>query len=423
MLLTHICTWTKIAAQLGYLRLRYWNRQSEFYSSALQLLRNENILFTKIFQSLAHSKNTRVSPELHAQLMHYTTNSSFTESEVDYETLSEIEELYSYTIDRNVINSGMIALVFKGMDASGEPIIVKLKRKDIYPKLQRGCEAVKTFFSHANWLRPQNTLLHLIKPFVTNIDDILDQCDFAHEIENLRQAKDDFAVLEFITIPTVYNRDEHIHNTPFIIMNFIDGTHTLPPNTVDSERLRYLDYFSRYMCYGFVHNTIQHTDLHSGNIIFRPTGLGIIDFGMAFQLTSEMNDMISSVVMILVNQTPIHEIDFIDTFKELFVPNLDRTLISDSSVEAIEDLCISITEPMFIGLEFDDIVISNNLAQLSELIGEPVVIHTDLYKILLGLSMMGNNAAIMGQNYKHPDKIRDIERKALEDIIMNVMIS
>ena len=426
MLLAHLYTWSKIAVQLLGLKIWYWRNTSEYFEKSLQLLRNENILFTKIFQSLAHSKYEHYSPELKSQLMHYTSNTSYTESEIDYETLTDIERSYNLQIDRRVVNSGMIALVFKGIRSDGEQIIVKIKRKGIRENLHKSCESVKFCYTYAIWWNPRNMLLKIIKPFIDNMEDIMNQCDFGKEISNLRQAKRDFASLSCITIPTVYNVDHDGHDSndpPYILMNYIDGIHSLPNTTTDEQRFQYLEYFCKYLCFGFVHNTIQHTDLHSGNILFTPTGLGIIDFGMAVNLTHTMHDMILSCITLIIDQQQIHEIDFIDTFKDLFVPPLDKATIPSHKIMEIEDICISITEPLTRSIEFDEVGITDDIQKLSTHLGRNVVLHKDLYKIMLGMTMMGNNAVIMGPNYPHIDRVRDVEERVLRETFVDILLS
>ena len=416
----HILSWSGIALRM--LGLRLWYSNSTFYNRALQLLRNENILFTKIFQSLANSRNLNITPELRTQLLHYTTNASYSESEVDYETLDEIEKAYTIQIDRRVVNSGMIALIFRGSDDAGNNYIIKLKRKNIRETLQFGCESVNFIYTVANWFRPNHILLRVLKPFILNMDDILEQCDFSREIAHLRKAKQDYAELaSFVQIPTVYNTphphpqpQQTVSDTSFILMEYINGTHCLSPSLPEQVRLRYLEQFCTFMCYGFMYNTIQHTDLHSGNILFTPTGIGIIDFGMAFQPDDDMYDMIISILSIIVQKTPIHEIDYVETFRVMFIPPLEREQIKD--ISKVEDVCIAITEPLLATYEVDELALMDHVHNLSVHLGREVVLHKDLYKLLLGMSMMGTNTVIMGPTYKNPAKVQEIEKR----VIMNV---
>jgi tRNA A-37 threonylcarbamoyl transferase component Bud32 len=415
MFVSHVYTWAKLLSYISGLYLWY-GRTPIFYKKTLQLLRNENILFTKIFQSLANSSNFHASPELKHQFQLYAANTSYSDSEIDYECLDKIEQDYTLQLDRRVINSGMIALVFKGYDASGTPIIIKLKRKNITQHLQKGCDSIALFYNYAAWYAPQNIYVRILKPFITNISDIVEQCNFTQEIANMKRAKEDYEPLTFIQIPTVYNKSPA--ETEYIVMECIEGTHVLPPNTSEEVRLDYMEKFGTFTTYGFLYNAIQHTDLHSGNILFTPTGLGVIDFGMTIQVSDEIHDILLAVGEIIKNQPPLHEIDFIDTFKELFAPPLIKADIKNP--QKVEDIIISIAQPLIEAIEFDELNITDNLSVLSEHLGREIVLNRDVYKILLGLSMMTGKVTILGPHYPNA-KLMDIERRALRNAYALIM--
>jgi len=410
-----LVTWAILCTKILWLYL--WHGKTVvFYKRALQLIRNENILFTKIFQSLANSHNVNFSPELQLQFQQYAANTSYIESEINYESLDEIESNYNVQIDRRVINSGMIALVFKGVDASGEQIIVKLKRKNITAHLQQGCDSITTLYQYAAYLFPNNIYVRVMKPFITNINDIIEQSDFIKEIANMKQAKEEFKPLTFIQIPTVYNKT--MSETEYIIMEFIDGTHILPIATSEEERLVRMEQFGTFTSYSFLYNTIQHTDLHSGNILFTPNGLGIIDYGMAIHVNDETHEILLSIAAIIRDQTPLHEIDIIDTFKEFFSPPINKAELTD--IQAVEDIIISIAQPLFDSIDVDELNITDNLSRLSEYMGREIVLNRDIYKIILGISMMTGKITIMGPHYPN-SKLMNVERKALQNAYELIM--
>jgi predicted unusual protein kinase regulating ubiquinone biosynthesis (AarF/ABC1/UbiB family) len=409
-----------------------WTRR---YAPILHLLRNHNVLFTKVFQSLANSGNVNISPELRADLLKFTANTTFHESDIDYEALDQIEQEYDLQIDRNVVNSGMIALVFRAKrvgrvftstpDSDGlnhswttsitettedtEELIVKLKRRGIDARLQADCQSLKALYSYAAWLAPRNIFVRLLKPFINNINDIASQCDFSTEIRNLRQAKEDFAPLDFIRIPTVYNKATT--DPKAIVMEYINGTHTLPADTPLEKRIEYMEQFVTFMCFTYMYNTIQNTDLHSGNILFLPNGLGIIDYGMAIQLSDELHEIILTLISTIKGDRQPHEIDYIETFKHTFVPPLCKEEMDD--VDAVEEICMSIGIPLFDAIDLDELNLMDNVEQLSTHIKKPIVFHPECYKIILSISMMGEKYAIMGPDYTDDKEFKEIERRGL----------
>ena len=405
-------TWIVLASQLIGLYLWY-GKTPTMYAKALELIRSKNILFIKVFQSLANSNNIKFSPEFQTQLQIYNAHTSYTDDEINYECLDYIETKYSVLIDRHVLNSGMIALVFKGTNSTGQPIIVKLKRRNIQEQLRVCCTSVTELYNWFSYFFPTNMCVLVLKPFIMNIHDIIDQTDFAQEIENTKHAKEDYSILDFITIPTIYNVPEP--NPEYILMEFIEGTHTIPP---DADRDMYMEKFGIFTCYAFLYNAIQHTDLHNGNYLFTEKGFGIIDFGMAIQMSDEMHDIVLSIAAIIRDQPPLHEIDFIDTFKDLFIPPLDRATLND--VSKVEDLCIKIARPLFDSIDMDELNILTTTSQLSQYTGHEIVFNKDVYKMLLGVSMMGAKTVIMGPNYSYENFIR-LQRISLRKAYMLIM--
>lgn len=410
--------WLRLATQIAALYLWY-GKSIPFYNRLLQLLRNDNILFTKIFQSLANSNGYHLNPDLRSQLQHYTANTSYTESEINYELLDEIEHTYNVQIDRRVINSGMIALVFKGVAANGDPVIVKLKRNNIAEQLKRGCDSVLFLYRCVSRFAPRNIYVRILKPFIINIGDIAEQCDFDKEIANLHQAKIDFEPLPFIHIPTVHNTASE--SSDFILMDYIDGTHVLPPSTTEEERAAYMEKFTIFTSYAFLFNAIHHTDLHSGNIIFTGDGIGIVDYGMATQPSDEIHEIALSICEIIRDRPPFHEIDFIATFKGIFDPPLNKDEMTTDIIREVEDICISIAQPFLENMDVDELRITDNLMRLSACLKKEIVLNKSIYKIILGFSMMGTKVSIVGRDYP-PKKLREIETRGLRAAYALIML-
>ena len=418
MLLSHVYTWCKLSVQILILYILL-GKTADFYARVLYLLRTENILFTKIFQSLANSSHEQIPSELRCQLQHYNANASYTEDDINYDALDAIETDHGIQIDRTVINSGMIALVFRGTDASGCPVIVKLKRRGITENLRAGCRSITDLYNMvANWY-PQNIYVRILRPFIRNIDDIIDQCNFSREIANLQTAKEDFAPLSFVQIPAVYNAPTEENETEYILMEYIEGTHVLPAATPEEIRLKYMEQYFVCFFFALIANTIHNTDLHSGNILFTETGLGMIDYGMAVQLDEEWHEAVLSIAELIRDKRPIHDIDFIETFKHIFEPPLNKAEIHN--VHVVEESCKNIVQPMLDNMETDELKVTDNLMQISQELGRPVELNRNMYSLILGYSMMSGQNVIMGLNYPHKGLIRTLQERAMDKAFLLVM--
>jgi predicted unusual protein kinase regulating ubiquinone biosynthesis (AarF/ABC1/UbiB family) len=418
----HLCTWFGLTSQvLGYYLWYYVaGYRTSFYERTLRLLRNHNILFTKIFQSLANSPSLTLEPDLRSELAPYTATVSYTPDEIDTATLDAVEAAYNVQINRQPINSGMIALVFHGFhrNENQEPVILKLKRRGIDARLLAGCQSVTYFYNQVAYWFPRNLYVRVLRPFIRTINDIIEQCNFGNEIQNMVDAKRDYAELEFVKIPDVYNREDHRTGTPFILMEKIQGVHSLPPETPEEDRLEYLRKFCLFTCFGFVSNAIQHIDLHSGNVLYTPSGLGIIDFGMALRCSDEINDIIITSMEVVREPDMLNRLDVIEEARHLFVPSL--TVETMQNVTRAGNIIRDISRQLSNEVTMDELNLTDQLDQLSADLGHEVVLHPDVYKFLLGMSMMGCAVPIMGPYYNHA-KLLEYERTAVDRALLMVM--
>jgi hypothetical protein len=414
-------TWLTLGLQISGYYLWYWRDLALFYRHSLRLLRDNNILFTKIFQSLSDNSRIEMSPALRGELRLYNANVSYTEDEIDYAAIDAVEADYGVRVDRRVVNSGMIALIFhctKPGETEENNAVLKLKRRRITEHLREGCASVAFLYRQAAYWFPQNIYIRVLRPFIANLDDIIEQCNFDHEIRNTREAKEDFAELESIQIPTVYNRPDAVDNA-FILMERIRGTHTLPADTPEEDRIRYFQQFTTFSAYSILSNAMQHTDLHAGNIIFKPDGLGIIDFGMAIRLSDEAHDVLLSIADIVRGEVPIDSVDPCETFRHMFDPVLE--LNDRPDVPRFRAICNEIMTPLIERVEIDELTITDKLENLSISLNKEIVLNQEFYKIVLAITMMHGEALILGLHYPNQERLSQLYRNSIQAAYLLIM--
>jgi len=415
MFIFHLFRWIQIIVVTAFWYVRH--QKATFYRKTLHRLRQENILFTKIFQSLANNTNLELDNELRAELRPYTTNASYTEDEIDYDAIDAVEESYSVHLDRHVANSGMIALIFNGTDSSGNPVVLKLKRADIYNRLREGCENVGAFYRWAAYWWPRHFIVRALRPFFLNLDDILEQCDFGREIQNMTEAREDYADLGFVRIPVPRNRSTD--DTDYILMDRIEGSHTVSAETSEEDRLVMLFKFCLFVSFGYVSNAIQHIDLHAGNVLFMPNGdLGVIDFGLAFRFTDDEHETLLSLGELLRGRQALDDIDIIDVFKNIFLPPLSTDNITNP--DQFADICRSILRPIMDYVDADELNLLDSIDRLGELMNRDMVMAPHFYKIILGMISMGQLYSIMGRTYEDREMLREIEVRAINAAFVKV---
>ena len=308
----------------------------DYIGLVLSNLTQSNVLFIKLFQSL--SANKSVSPHMLALFRKNTNCSEYYQSDIDYELIDEISEKYDILVDSLVpINSGMIAIVFKGQTKEGDELIIKIKRKDIEARLERGYKQFVFWYQVAKCITypiQANDFLESIASFIESKDYILTQCDFKNEIEVMRTTKEEvdnfsenntISDLDKIIIPDVYNLPGDYE---FIIMDYLSGTTCFVVD--DKHKEQYVRLLLKFaLCSNYLFQ-YMHTDLHPGNLIcMKEDGtlkLGIIDFGMFLKIgDSNVKLALSRVSDILLNSTDKHK-DFIFYVKDLLSPAPDISL-------------------------------------------------------------------------------------------------
>uniref|UniRef100_A0A6C0E4A6 ABC1 atypical kinase-like domain-containing protein n=1 Tax=viral metagenome TaxID=1070528 RepID=A0A6C0E4A6_9ZZZZ len=308
----------------------------DYIGLVLLNLTQSNVLFIKLFQSL--SANKSVSPRLLTLFRKNTNSSEYYQSDIDYILIEQIREKYDIVIENLVpINSGMIAIVFKGHTKEGKELVIKIKRKDITKRLERGYKQFVFWYHVAKVITypfQANDFLESIASFIESKDYIMTQCDFNNEIEVMRTTKEevsDFSEnntisdLDKIIIPDVYNLEG---DDEFIIMDYLSGKTCFEvDNNQKQQYVRLLLKFALCSNYLFRY---MHTDLHPGNLIcMNDEGtlkLGIIDFGMFLKIgDSNVKMALSRVSDILLNSNDKHK-DFIFYVKDLLNPAPDISL-------------------------------------------------------------------------------------------------
>ena len=142
-----------------------------------------------------------------------------------------------------------------------------------------------------------------------NIDIIRSQTDFHQEISNIMKIKQNCRNLKYVKIPAVFP-DVTKRFPEIILMEYIDG---IKINEIAEED--YEPFAKQVMKFGFVTSIVHgvtHGDLHSGNILFikddkdekYPYKIGVIDFGIIYELDSTYKGFIFDLVTQMFSAPP-----------------------------------------------------------------------------------------------------------------------
>jgi predicted unusual protein kinase regulating ubiquinone biosynthesis (AarF/ABC1/UbiB family) len=245
-----------------------------------------NILYVKCFQWFTNDND---NIELSNFFQTFKDNVPYTEADIDWVTIKSIN---LDNISEVPINSGTIALIFKGT-CYGNPVVIKVLRKNIIPK-------VNQMFNHLTFLK------HVVSYFYGNIEFppksyFIDQMDFRKEVENMEMFRCKFKKNKNIIIPKVY-REYTTLNENVIVMDHLASYKEKDQWTFEEHKI-YNQIFTRFLVSSYFIKDIYHADLHRGNIIFMrhmdEYKIGLIDFGVIGFLTIENQNFIYDLFDIL----------------------------------------------------------------------------------------------------------------------------
>ena len=248
-------------------------------------LLKKNVIYLKIFQTLCINKKFLTEKESNF-LIKYTDNVPYNIEDIDYKLLDDIcKQEPKLIIDKNVINSGIVAIVFKGT-YNGNKIVLKLIKKNIKDKIINIFK-ILDLIGYITLYIPIICNFNLPNFFNDNKEIILNQTDFNKETDNLIQFKDCYNNLPEYVIPTVYPEFTNKYKN-IIIMEDITG---LRFNDLDklsqTDRCHFAEIYIKFGYLGLLFFSKINNDLHVGNLFFYIDNksnikykLGIIDFGI-----------------------------------------------------------------------------------------------------------------------------------------------
>ena len=266
-----------------YINYSIFGNQVVLYKNLIKKISKLNIIFIKVIQWVVVDYGDN---ELNKIITDMTDKVYYSEEDIDYKLIENIEK-YSNNellIDRVPINSGTIALVFKGK-INNIDIIIKIIRKDTKKKLND----VMKFLNNIVYILTKIPFINIDNYSITeilkyNMDNFLNQSNFIMEAENIQLFYNNYIEESQIIIPKVYME----YTTKFnnvIIMNYIKGKSLNNINSNYSDYVVKILYFLQTSIYKY---NIVHCDLHPGNIIFTDNNIGVIDFGFVSKIDKEV---------------------------------------------------------------------------------------------------------------------------------------
>ncbi len=229
-------------------------------------------------------------------------------------------------IEEIPLASASLGQTHKARLKTGEEVVLKILKPEIEKIIDMDFAIlfyVFKLFSHFNFFKENMDFYNVLEEFIKVTGDEL---NFKREVYIAKRLKESLKKFEYLKIPYIY---ENFSNNKIIVMEFIDGVkinekekwinNNNDPLTI-ARRL--VEIYSEQ----FLFIKLIHFDPHPGNIfILKNNNIGLVDFGMAGEITEKMNKGIKDGLSAFAKKDYIkilevlHELGFIKKNVDIYV--------------------------------------------------------------------------------------------------------
>ncbi len=297
--------------------------------------------YIKIFQWQMQDKYL-IDNELDDFFRQFTNNVPYNNTQINYQLLQDIitfsNDQLTIHNDLQPINSGTIALVWKGT-YNGQQVAIKIIRDGVENEIKQ-CIQISCFFIYIfNLLvnfNNNNSYTFFIKE---NESNLLEQCNFNIEAQNIETFYNLYSNSSSIVIPKVYKEFTKF-NSQVIVMDFIDGFSA--DKLTNENKPKFASIYNFFYNDSIFVKNICHSDLHIGNIVFIEDidlngitnyKIGIYDFGLIYKLTKQESKKLFKILTMLNNNNRKGIIETLVDFSLITDDTNKRQLLIESSMK------------------------------------------------------------------------------------------
>jgi len=260
-------------------------------------------MFVKLGQLLS-TRTDMLPPEMCAELATLQTSVTPASREeiqpvLEAELGGPVEEYFT-EFDWDPIGSASIGQVYAARLASGDAVVVKVRRPGIAAIVDRDSEIVTRLAQRAERSSPLAAKYGVAGLAAEFTSDLQDELDYENEVNNAREIARATADYDAIVVPRFY---EDLSSARVVVMERLHGTAVgdLTPDLTEAEQRRRLaDALFSAEVGAMVSGDRFHTDPHPGNVFVVEDGrLGLIDFGAAGRLDAAERAAVTNILLAL----------------------------------------------------------------------------------------------------------------------------
>jgi ubiquinone biosynthesis protein len=204
------------------------------------------------------------------------------------------------SLDETPLASASIAQVHRATLQDGTPVVLKVQRPGLRPKIESDLNILRAIASWVEESFDEAAAMDLGGVLRGFAKSLAQELDFRCEARNMARFRRNFADHERVRIPKVY---EELSRSEVLCMEFVEGR-KFSEVLASGEDTRPLVevYFKTAYKMLFV-DGFFHGDLHPGNVFVQADGgLAIIDCGMVGRLSPAMKDRLIDILHAVLNE-------------------------------------------------------------------------------------------------------------------------
>lgn len=195
--------------------------------------------------------------------------------------------------------SASIGQVHKATLMSGEDVIVKIKRPDIYEIMKNDTQNILDI---VNFLEMIGVDTGTRTSYILNesIEYLLDETNYEKEIYNAKKFRKSMKGIDWVKVPKVY---QEYSNDEIIVMEYVESAKLTEITDPSINKKKICEAIIKSYLIQTMDNGFFHADPHPGNLGFVKKGqLVFYDFGLIINVSSELSDGFKKLFIHIVNR-------------------------------------------------------------------------------------------------------------------------
>lgn len=286
------------------------------------------------------------------------------------EEYGNLNEIFS-NIEKRPLGSASIAQVHRATLKTGEEVVIKVQRKNIYEIMSLDVKLMKKAINilHLN---------HIVK--IINLNEVIDEMfqtakeemNFEMEAHHLEEFLENNKGILYVDVPIVYKK---LVTKRTLVMEYIDGISfedekQLLENGYDLEEIG-LKLANNYIKQA-IDDGLFHADPHPDNIIIRDGKIVFIDLGMMGRLSTRTRTLLKKC-MVAIIKNDVYEVEKIllnlsTTKEDIDHPklrlDLERILNKNANTDIKEINTLEFVNSMFFMLKEHHLQLDKNVTML-----------------------------------------------------------